>query len=138
MMMTLPKPLATVARVLLDFAMGVTLFTVAVCMLTAGHGATLGSALGSSMGSSVGSSLGSTLAASASQGEGSHWLTTVYPSNSAAIVWTEQYRTAAIILLAMSFGVITALNMAIARHLQRVATTPSAPSEAREAANSWT
>ena len=60
-MTTLTKPRATVVRVLLDFALGIILFSLAVATLTAGHGAAY--------------------AASTAQAGSQHWLTAIYPAD---------------------------------------------------------
>ena len=102
--MTINPTFKSVLRITADFALGVALFSFASFCVSAGHGpAFAGSLLNG-------------------HADPSNWLATVaFASDSNGIGWHPLTRDAAILLLALSFGTITALNMAIARHLQAVA-----------------
>ena len=91
----------TVLRVALDFALGIALFSVAMGCLSLGNGSAIAGPAG--------------------------WVTTVSHEHtysfSAAdpFVWHPVNRQGAMLLLALTFGAITALNMAMARHLRSAA-----------------
>lgn len=99
----LPKtPLSrTLGRVALDFSLGVALFGIVLCGLSLGHGQAVAGAAG--------------------------WVTTVVPEHVSPLVgpdtlgWHPISRQGAMIMLALSFGAVTALNMSIARHMRAVA-----------------
>ena len=105
----LPKPALSraLARVALDFGLGVALFSVAVGGLSLGHGSAVAGAAG--------------------------WVTTVMPDQalgfvgSETVIWHPTNRQGALLLLAMTFGAVTALNMSMARHLRTAAIPAQKP-----------
>lgn len=102
--MTNRQTFPSAVRVAIDFAMGIGLFVVVVGCVSLGHGAALAGA------------------GTHSQIDSATWLTTVAFTNSqSGIGWNPLTRDAAMLLLALAFGALTAVNMALARHLRAVA-----------------
>ena len=98
------QTLPPAVRVVLDFAMGVGLFALVVGCLSLGHGAAMAGA------------------SQHAQIDPANWLTTVaYTNGQSGIGWNANARDAAILMLALAFGAVTAFNMALARHLRAVA-----------------
>ena len=96
--------LSAAARIVFDFGLGVVVFAFVAGCVAQGHGPALAE---------------SQLYGQADAGT---WLTTVaYAHSSNGIGWHPLTRDAAIMLLALSFGAMTAFNLAIARHLKAVA-----------------
>ena len=88
-----------VCGVMVDFALGLALFCVAVGALSLGHGQAVAGSAG--------------------------WITTVVPATSHlalnAVDVHQPGRLAAFVVLATTFAAITAFNLSIARHLRKVA-----------------
>lgn len=98
--------LSTAVRSALDFAMGVAVFVFVAGCVAQGHGTALA---------------GANLYSQVDTGPWGAWLTTVaFAHGQSGIGWHPLTRDAAIILLAVSFGAITAFNLAIVRHLKAV------------------
>ena len=92
--------LAAAARIAADFVMGVVLFALVATFVMTGHGMAV-----------AGPDHGAGIA--------SFWV------EQSGIGWHPLTRDAAILVLAVTFGAVTAFNMAIARHLH-AAVKPSA------------
>ena len=102
-MITKPR-LADATRSVVDFVVGIGVFAFVAGCVVQGHGPAFADA---------------DLYGQATSGP---WLTTVaFAHGQSGIGWHPMTRDAAILLLAVSFGAITAFNLAIVRHLQAVA-----------------
>lgn len=102
-MITNPR-LAAAIRIVFDFVVGVGVFAFVAGCVVQGHGPAFADA---------------NLYGQATTGP---WLTTVvFAHGQSGIGWHPLTRDAAMLLLAVSFGAITAFNLAIVRHLQAVA-----------------
>ena len=101
--MTTRPTLSFAARGGIDFAMGVGLFALVAGCVSLGHGIAFASG-------------------AHGQSDPAAWLTTVsIASPQSGIGWHPLTRDAALMLLAMGSGIVTAFNMALARHLRTVA-----------------
>lgn len=91
-----------VLRIAVDFALGIGLFAIALGFLSLGHGQAFAGA--------------------------SDWVTVVVPASglmgSTQVPWHWIDRDAAMLVLAVTFGGITAFNLSIARHLRGLALPP--------------
>ena len=101
--MIVNKRLTAAVRIAADFILGVAVFAFVAGWVVQGHGPALADA---------------NLYGQADAGP---WLTTAaFAHGPNGIGWHPLTRDAAILLLAMSFGVITAFNLAIVRHLKAI------------------
>ena len=90
---------STLLRIALDFSLGIALFAIAFGLISLGHGQAIAGPAG--------------------------WTTTVTPANglfgAAQALGHLSDRDAALCVVALAFGAITALNLSIARHLRVIA-----------------